>query len=60
MDDAMSLNDAMSLDDAVTNAAAVLRAGGAAVFPTDTDNGFGAGYQAALINAQSVPCGGRE
>ena len=24
------------------------------------DNGFGAGYQAALINAQSVPCGGRE
>ena len=41
MDDAMSLNDAMSLDDAVTNAAAVLRAGGAAVFPTDTVYGLG-------------------
>ena len=47
MDDAMSLHDetnlhdAMSLDDAVANAAAVLRAGGAAVFPTDTVYGLG-------------------
>ena len=39
--DATNLNDAMSLDDAVTNAAAVLRAGGAAVFPTDTVYGLG-------------------
>ena len=39
--DAMNKNDATSLDDAVTNAAAVLRTGGAAVFPTDTVYGLG-------------------
>ena len=36
-----NLNGAINLDDAVTNAAAVLRAGGAAVFPTDTVYGLG-------------------
>ena len=47
MDDVMSLrdetnlHDTLSLDDAVANAAAVLRAGGAAVFPTDTVYGLG-------------------
>ena len=41
MSDAMNKNDAMSLNDAVTNAAAVLRAGGTAVFPTDTVYGLG-------------------
>ena len=41
MNDVMNKSDAMSLDDAVTNAAAVLRAGGAVVFPTDTVYGLG-------------------
>ena len=41
MSDAMNKNDAMSLNDAVTNAADVLRAGGTAVFPTDTVYGLG-------------------
>ena len=41
MNDAMNKSDAMSLGDAVANAAAGLRAGGAAVFPTDTVYGLG-------------------
>ena len=49
MSDAMNKNDAMSLNDAVTNAAAVLRAGGTAVFPTDTVYGLGVRKPAAAV-----------
>ena len=50
--DATNLHDTLSLDDAVANAAAVLRAGGAAVFPTDTVYGLGVAVNSCVSPQQ--------